>query len=321
MDAASLENQEFVTHPGKTVDGLIDVPIQIDESISLLIQNALQEDVEQGDVTTLATVPPDKPGSARVVVKQMGILCGSTLFQEVFNIVDPDVEVICYAPEGQTITPGRTIFTIDGPVQSILVGERVALNLLSYLSGISTTTSEFVKAIRHTKTRILDTRKTVPLLRKLEKYAVRVGGGMNHRFGLYDMVLIKDNHIDSCGTITAAVKAARDKWGNRYAIEVETRNLLEVTEAVQTGVDRIMLDNMDIETMAEAVRLIGGRAETEASGGINLSTVSFVAETGVDYISVGSLTHSAKWLDFSLLLDKRRTESKQNHLNGEKESS
>ncbi|MBZ0256636.1 carboxylating nicotinate-nucleotide diphosphorylase, partial [bacterium] len=245
------------------------------------------------------------------VVKQMGILCGAPLFQAVFRCVDPRVEVNAWAREGQTITPGRTIFTIDGPIQAILMGERVALNYLSYLSGISTTTSEFVKAVRHTKARILDTRKTIPLLRRLEKYAVRVGRGLNHRIGLYDMVLIKDNHVDSCGSIHAAVNTAKNKWGSQYAIEVETRNLKEVKEALEVGVDRIMLDNMDIETMTEAVELIAGRAETEASGGINLSTISFVAETGVDYISVGSLTHSAKWLDFSLLLDRSRTEAKQ----------
>lgn len=308
----TLPNPQTEQSINQAVDGLVDVPIVIDEHIRGLIQQALDEDIENGDVTTLATIPANHIGSARVVVKQMGILCGVPIFAEVFRLVDPAVEVKAWAPEGQTITPGRTIFTIEGCQRSILVGERVALNYLSYLSGIATTTSEFVKAIRHTRARILDTRKTVPLLRRLDKYAVRVGGGVNHRMGLYDMVLIKDNHVDSCGSIEAAVRAARDKWGNKYQIEVETRNLQEVGEALQSGVDRIMLDNMDIETMSEAVDLIAGRAETEASGGINLSTVSFVAETGVDFISVGSLTHSAKWLDFSLILDKRRTESRLN---------
>ena len=311
MDSPFVEKNEEFAQTGKSVDGLIDVPIHIDDDIKRMIQDALREDIRDGDVTTMATIEEEKPGSARVVVKQMGILCGAPIFQEVFRFVDPRVEVNAWAREGQTITPGRTIFTIDGPIQSILMGERVALNYLSYLSGISTTTSEFVKAVRHTKARILDTRKTVPLLRRLEKYAVRVGRGLNHRIGLYDMVLIKDNHIDSCGSIQGAVNAAKQKWGNQFAIEVETRNLKEVQEAIDVGVDRIMLDNMDIETMTDAVELIAGRAETEASGGVNLSTVSFVAETGVDYISVGSLTHSAKWLDFSLLLDRSRTEAKQ----------
>lgn len=290
MDSPLIEKNEEYAQTGKSVDGLIDVPIHIDEDIQRMIQEGLREDIRDGDVTTLATIEQEKPGSARVVVKQMGILCGAPLFQEVFRFVDPSVKVNAWAREGQTITPGRTIFTIDGPIQAILMGERVALNYLSYLSGIATTTSEFVKAVRHTKARILDTRKTVPLLRRLEKYAVRVGRGLNHRIGLYDMVLIKDNHVDSCGSIQAAVNAAKNKWGNKYAIEVETRNLKEVQEALEVGVDRIMLDNMDIETMTEAVDLIAGRAETEASGGISLSTISFVAETGVDYISVGSLT-------------------------------
>jgi len=282
--------------------------LTIDEEIRNLLKKSLQEDKGGGDVTTMATIPPNKLGSAKVVVKQTGVMCGCPLFVEVYRLVNENVKVNCWAREGQTLSAGRTVFTLEGPLGSILTGERVALNLLCMLSGIATTTSEHVRAVRHTKARINDTRKTTPLLRRLEKYAVWVGGGVNHRMGLYDMVLIKDNHIDSCGGILKAVNAVKNRWGNTFVIEVETRNLEEVKEALQAGVDRIMLDNMEIDTMTEAVRVIEGRAETEASGNVNLSTVSFIAETGVDYISIGGLTHSTKWLDFSMIIDKHLTE-------------
>ncbi len=284
--------------------------LTIDEEIRDILIKAIHEDKGGGDVTTIATIPPTMMGSAKVVVKQTGVLCGAQLFVEVFKLVNEDVDVKCWAREGQTLSAGRTVFTLEGPLGAILTGERVALNFLCTLSGISTTTSEHVRAVRHTKARITDTRKTTPMMRRLEKYAVWVGGGVNHRFGLHDMVLIKDNHIDSSGGIIKAVNAVRNRWGNTFAIEVETRNLTEVQEAIQAGVDRIMLDNMDIDTMAEAVQIIDGRAETEASGSVNLNTVSFVAETGVDYISIGGLTHSTKWLDFSMIIDKHRTEKK-----------
>lgn len=307
------ENRLNVEQEQRAGDPLVEHMLVIDDDIRSILATALAEDRGTGDVTTMATIAPDKIGSARIVCKQTGVLCGSQLVVEVFKLVDPAVKVERWAKEGQTLSKGRTVFTLEGPMGSLLTGERVAVNFLSFLSGIATTTSEHVKAVRHTKVRITDTRKTTPMLRRLEKYAVRVGGGVNHRMGLYDMILIKDNHIDSCGSILKAVEAARNRWGNQYAIEVETRNLEEVQEAILAGVDRIMLDNMDIDTMAEAVRLIDGRVETEASGGISLNTVSFVAETGVDYISIGGLTHSTKWLDFTMLLDKERTEAK-NHM-------
>ncbi len=305
----TTENQEKKSEP--VLHESTEVPfLTIDEEIKNIISKALHEDKGDGDVTTMATISPNRKGSARVFAKSTGVLCGTQIFIEVFQQVNPQIEVNCWAREGQTIAPGRTIFTLEGPMGAILTGERVALNFLGILSGVSTTTSEFVKAVRHTKARITDTRKTTPLYRRLQKYAVRVGGGVNHRIGLYDMILIKDNHTDSCGGIIKAVNAARKRWGNTFKIEVETRNLDEVREAIAAGVDRIMLDNMDIEMMAEAVQLIDGRAETEASGGINLNMVSFVAETGVDYISLGALTHSTKCIDFSLVLNTKRTKAK-----------
>lgn len=292
------------------MEPLVEHMLVMDDLIRDIIQKALDEDRGGGDVTTIATVSANKIGSAKVVCKQTGVLCGSQIFVEVFKLIDEKVNVECWAKEGQTLAAGRTAFTLDGPMASLLIGERVALNFLCYLSGIATSASEHVKAVRHTKARITDTRKTTPLLRRIEKYAVRVGGGVNHRLGLYDMVLIKDNHIDSCGSITKAVGEARKRWGNSFAVEVETRNLDEVREAIECDVERIMLDNMDLDTMAEAVHIIDGRVETEASGGVTLNTVSFIAETGVDYISIGGLTHSTKWLDFSMILDKERTRSK-----------
>ncbi len=320
MSSDSAEPRAIAKETGTpSGEPLVEHMLVMDDEIRTLIKRSLEEDKGGGDVTTIATVSPNKIGSAKVVCKQTGVLCGSQIFTEVFRLVDPDVNVECWAKEGQTLSAGRTVFTLDGLMGSLLTGERVALNFLCYLSGISTTTSEHVKAVRHTKVRITDTRKTTPLLRRMEKYAVRVGGGVNHRMGLYDMILIKDNHIDSCGSISKAVLEARNRWGNSFAIEVETRNMEEVQEAIKANVERIMLDNMDLDTMSEAVHLIDGRVETEASGGISLNTVSFVAETGIDYISMGGLTHSTKWLDFSMIIDKARTESK--NLNAKKERS
>ncbi|MBD3266487.1 carboxylating nicotinate-nucleotide diphosphorylase, partial [bacterium] len=230
--------------------------LTMDEEIRSFLRRAIEEDKGPGDITTISTISPNTTGDARVVVKETGILCGSQIFEEVLHMVNDRIEVKCWAREGQTLSHGRTVFTLKGPMVGILTGERLALNLLGLMSGVATTTSEHVKAVRHTKARITDTRKTTPLLRRFEKYAVRVGGGINHRMGLYDMIVIKDNHVDSCGGIQKAVNAARKRWGRTFTIEVETRNLDEVREAVLAGVDRIMLDNMDIDTMMEAVRLI-----------------------------------------------------------------
>ncbi len=282
-----------------------DIPhLEMDEEICDMVAAALKEDIGDGDVTTLATIPSNQIGQARVIAKETGTLCGLPLFIEVYRQINKDVQLKCWAHEGQMISPGRTILSMNGLMSAILMGERVALNMLGMMSGVATSTSEFVKAVRHTDTKIVDTRKTIPNHRKLQKYAVRVGGGANHRMGLYDMVLIKDNHIDTCGGITQSVRAVRDKWGDQFPIEIETRTLMEVKEAVDAGVDRIMLDNMSIDTMAEALKIVKGRCETEASGGVNLHTVSFIAECGVNYISIGALTHSMRCIDFSLLVDK-----------------
>lgn len=267
-----------------------------------LIRNALSEDIGGGDVTTLAVFPQERNSSAKVVAKQDAVLCGSPVFKRTFELLDKSVEVISEAEEGETVAAGRTVFTLRGSVGAILMGERTALNFLSMMSGVSTVTAKYANAIRHTDTRVLDTRKTTPLLRLLEKYAVGVGGGVNHRMGLYDMALIKENHVDACGSLHAAVRAVRERWGNQLAVEVETRNLEEVREALESGVDRIMLDNMDLDTLRQAVAFLDGRVETEASGGISLANIVAVAETGVDYISIGRLTHSVEWVDYSLLV-------------------
>jgi len=298
-----MENRLAVEQEQRSGDPLVEHMLVMDDEIRGILKKALEEDCGAGDVTTLATIAPGKIGSARIVCKQTGVLCGSQLVVEVFKLVDPTVKVERWAKEGQTLSKGRTVFTLEGSMGALLTGERVAVNFLSFLSGIATTTSEHVKAVRHTKVRITDTRKTTPLFRRLEKYAVRVGGGVNHRLGLYDMVLIKDNHIDSCGSILKAVEAARQRWGNAYAIEVETRNLEEVQEAILAGVNRIMLDNMDNATMKEAVGIIAGRAETEASGNITLERLPSLGECGVDFVSFGELTHSVSIFDFSLKQD------------------
>lgn len=305
LDCQNVAEADSLPQPDLHVPDEDGLTLTINESLREVLFAAIQEDKGPGDITTISTIPPNKIGTAKVIVKQTGILCGSQIFVEVFRQISERIRVKCWAKEGETLSVGRVVFTLEGPMGAILTGERVALNFLGILSGIATTTSEHVKAVRHTKARITDTRKTTPLLRRFEKYAVRVGGGANHRMGLYDMIVIKDNHVDSCGGIIKAVNAARKRWGKTFTIEVETRNLEEVKQAVKAGVDRIMLDNMDIDTMAAAVKYIGGRAETEASGGVNLNTVSFVAETGVDYISIGALTHSYKCLDFSLLVDEK----------------
>lgn len=278
--------------------------LQVDDELREFIHQSLLEDIGSGDVTTIATIPAERWGTAQVRVKETGILCGMSLFVEVYRMISDRVKVYAFCREGHMVSPGRVVFRLSGPMGDILTGERVALNILGMMSGAATATSEYVKAVSHTHTRILDTRKTIPRMRRLQKYSVLVGGGMNHRSGLYDMVLIKDNHIDSAGGISQAVQAVREHWGDRYPVEVETRNLDEVQEAIEAGVDRIMLDNMDIDTMREAVELIGGRIETEASGGVNLHTVSFIAETGIDFISIGALTHSMRCLDFSLSVDR-----------------
>ncbi len=269
-----------------------------------LIDQALQEDIGSGDHTTLSTIPADARGSARLLVKDEGILAGVELAQAIAARFDPGLEMRIFIQDGAMVTKGDVAFTISGPSRSILTAERLILNFMQRMSGIATLTRRFVDAIRGTGCQVLDTRKTTPCLRGIEKWAVRIGGGQNHRHGLYDMIMIKDNHADMAGGLAKAINCVReylDRNGLDLPIEVETRNLDEVKMVLDTGgVDRIMLDNFRPDVMHEAVELIGRRYETEASGGINLQTARTYAETGVDFISVGVLTHGAPSLDLSL---------------------
>jgi nicotinate-nucleotide pyrophosphorylase (carboxylating) len=275
-------------------------------TIDQFIDYALAEDIGDGDQTTLATIPADRTGKAGIRAKERGIFCGSAMAQKVFYKVDPSLELQMHCTEGNAVAPGDRLITITGSVASILKGERLALNFMQRMSGIATLTRSFVDLLEGTKTKILDTRKTTPNFREFEKYAVLTGGGVNHRFGLYDMILIKDNHIDACGGISAAIHAARNylrSSGKKLKIEVETRSLAEVRQALETGgVDRVLLDNFKLSELEEALQYINGRVETEASGNMNISTVRAVALTGVDFISVGALTHSFKSLDISLTM-------------------
>lgn len=266
-----------------------------------LIELALEEDLsDAGDITSKA-IFTDAQDTFTLVSKGSGLLCGIEIAKKVMQYLDSSIETVFHARDADPVTPGMPVARITGPVKSILTGERVVLNFLSHLSGIATKTRRYADAAAPAI--ILDTRKTIPGLRELQKYAVSVGGGKNHRMGLYDMVLIKDNHIDSAGGIARAVELVRCKWGSRFPVEVETRNLIEVAEAIDCKVERIMLDNMDNTSMAKAVELIAGSAETEASGNVTLERIASIAATGVDYISVGGLTHSVEALDFTLIKD------------------
>jgi nicotinate-nucleotide pyrophosphorylase (carboxylating) len=274
------------------------------EALSL-IQAALDEDVGPGDFTTLWTVPEGRRAEARIVAKAPGVVAGSEVAAEVFRRVDPSLQVEVAAPDGTALDPGDLAMRVTGSARSILTAERTALNFMQRLSGVATVTRRYVQAVAGTGARVIDTRKTTPGMRALEKAAVLAGGGANHRHGLHDMVMIKDNHIAAAGGITAAVDAVRARNDRGLAVEVETTNLDEVREALATGADRIMFDNMPPDLMRQAVELVRAanpRPETEASGGITLDTIRAAAETGVDFISVGALTHSAPALDLSLQL-------------------
>jgi len=269
------------------------------EAANPLIELALAEDLGDGDVTTLATVPEGEEGKAKIIAKGYGILCGLPIAAEVFRKVEEGIRLKPMATDGEPVAPGAMVAEISGPLRGILTAERTALNFLGRLSGIATLTARFVDAVAPYRAVILDTRKTTPGWRALEKYAVRCGGGRNHRMGLYDMVLIKDNHIAVCGSLAEAVRRVR-ACGVRLPIEVEVTTLAELQEALSLGVDRILLDNMAPETMRAAVKKAGGRVPLEASGGITLDNVAEIAACGVDYISIGALTHSSPALDFSL---------------------
>lgn len=269
--------------------------------IKAIIRRALEEDVGPGDITTAATVSGERPGTAEFLAKEDFILAGLGVVRETFNQVDPKVCLLAQAKDGDPIRKGEVFASLEGPARSLLQGERVALNFLQRLSGIATQTRRFAEALQGTSSAVVDTRKTTPGLRVLEKYAVRVGGGRNHRFNLADGILIKENHIVAAGGISAAVTGARAAAPHTLKIEVETRTLAEVREALEVGADIILLDNMSLEMVCHAVKEIQGRALVEASGGITLETVRPLAEAGVDFISVGALTHSSRAVDISLL--------------------
>ncbi len=265
-----------------------------------LILTALTEDIGTGDITTMSCVPADAVSKGSFIAKESGIVCGLDVAARVFALLDSTVCVMRRVSDGDAVCKGDVIAEIEGPSRSILTGERTALNLLQHLSGIATRTRAAVDAIIGTKTHIVDTRKTTPGLRVLEKYAVRCGGGKNHRFNLSDGVLIKDNHIVAAGGIKEAIQKVRANVPHTLKIEVETENLQQIDEALLARADIIMLDNMTLDSMTEAVRHIAGRAITEASGNMGDKDLKSVAETGVDYISIGALTHSVKALDISL---------------------
>lgn len=271
--------------------------------IDNIIASALAEDIHTGDITTTALLLGPKHVSGILKAKEELVVSGLHVAGRVFATLDKGAVFTPMAKEGERVPAGTVIARISGDAALLLQGERVALNLLQRMCGVATLTSRYVRAVAGTNARIVDTRKTTPGLRVLEKYSVRVGGGINHRTGLYDGVLIKENHIVAAGGITEALRRARAYIPHTLKIEIETESLDEVREAVGAGADIIMLDNMDTETMRTAVGLIGGRALVEASGGVNLQSVRAIAETGVDIISVGALTHSAPSMDISMLLE------------------
>lgn len=268
------------------------------------IQAALSEDIGDGDHTSLSTIPPGEQGTAHILMKESGVLAGVRVALEIFKTVDPVLQVRTLIGDGDKVQPGDVVMEMEGSVHSILKGERLVLNVMQRMSGIATITNQVVQMIAHTGARVLDTRKTTPLLRFLEKEAVRIGGGTNHRFGLYDMILIKDNHVDFAGGIKPALQASnryREQLSNKLQIEIEVRSLTELQEVLEHGgLDRILLDNFDIPTLKEAVALVNGRYVTEASGGITFDNALDYASCGVDFISMGALTHSVKSLDISL---------------------
>ncbi len=275
-----------------------------DKALKIFIKNALQEDIENGDHSTLATIPEDLQQKAKLLVKENCILAGVELAKIIFKTFDKNLQIEVFIKDGEQAKTGDIAFIVSGSARSILSTERLVLNCMQRMSGIATLTHEWDSRLIGTKTKLLDTRKTTPNFRICEKWAVAIGGGTNHRYGLYDMIMLKDNHIDYNGSITNAVKMAKDyvkKIKKPLKIEVETRNLKEVEEAASLKeVDRIMLDNMDINTMKKAIEIIGGKCETEASGGITRDMLNEIAQTRVDYISAGALTHSAKNIDLSL---------------------
>lgn len=270
-----------------------------------LIRHALAEDLGSGDVTTAAILASDKPVEAEIISKDRGIIAGMPLVERVFCMLDSEIKIARFCQDGENVLPGKILLQLHGSARAILAGERTALNLLGRCSGIATLTGKFVEAVRNTRAKILDTRKTAPLLRVLDRYAVRAGGGVNHRQGLYDMILLKENHIKLAGDIARALSEAvawRKKLSPSVKIEVEVTNLNELKTAMQFEIDRVMLDNFSSAMISQAVAQAAGRVELEASGGVSLENVAQIAQTGVQFISVGALTHSVKNFDLTLLL-------------------
>ena len=275
----------------------------MDKLIDDLIKLAFAEDIGDGDHTTLCCIPATEMGKSQLIIKEDGVLAGVEMARRVFKAFDPELKMTVFIEDGTEVKKGDIAFVVEGKVQSLLQTERLMLNIMQRMSGIATTTRKYVKQLEGTKTHVLDTRKTTPGMRMIEKEAVRIGGGMNHRIGLFDMILLKDNHVDFAGGISKAINRAHEylkEKGKNLKIEIEVRNFDELEEALQTGgVDRIMLDNFTPENTREAVRRVAGRVELESSGGITFDTLRDYAECGVDYISVGALTHSVKSLDMS----------------------
>lgn len=278
--------------------------MEVENLIKNLIELAFAEDIGDGDHTTLCSIPATEEGSSRLLIKEEGILAGVEIAKVVFHKFDPNLKVEVFIEDGTHVEPGEVAFVVSGKVQSLLQTERLVLNIMQRMSGIATITNKYVKLLEGTNAKVLDTRKTTPGMRMLEKQAVKTGGGENHRIGLFDMILLKDNHVDFAGGIENAITRAKQylKEKNKdLKIEIEVRNFAELNEALRVGgVDRIMLDNFTVEDTRRAVEIVNGRVELESSGGITFDTIREYALAGVDYISVGALTHSVKSLDMSL---------------------
>ena len=273
------------------------------DNLEQLIPLWFAEDIGDGDHTTLSCIPADAMGKSQLIIKENGVLAGITIAREIFKAFDPELKMTVFIQDGTEVKVGDVAFVVEGKIQSLLQTERLMLNIMQRMSGVATRTREYVKLLEGTKTNVLDTRKTTPGLRLLEKEAVKIGGGVNHRIGLYDMILLKDNHVDFAGGIDKAIQRAKaylQSKGKDLKIEIEVRNFDELSQVMSIGgVDRIMLDNFSVENTRKAVEIINGKYETESTGGITFETLRQYAECGVDYISVGALTHSVKSLDMS----------------------
>jgi len=285
---------------GSTKDKIKENASLFDQYADMLISTALAEDVSSGDITTEATVPASRQACAALVAKESFIVAGLDIAEKTFTKMDKKVVFTALASDGDYVRKGKVLATVSGPARAILTGERVALNFMQRLSGIATHTRAFIDKVKGLDITLLDTRKTTPCMRILERYAVKVGGAKNHRFGLFDAILIKDNHIQAAGGVANAIEAVRKNYSKEASIEVEVSNQRELKEALKAKADIIMLDNMNASRIRAALKIIKGQAVSEASGGINLNNIRAIAETGVDCISIGSLTHSARAMDISL---------------------